>query len=272
MLRRMPPAVSTSSPLLFALPPSLSSPQAGQLERFLVARHGPGTRVVVPESYGALYEGIRSGQLSAGWAPPFLCARLEAQGTPILLWSVRHGVATYRSALVARAGSTLTLQTLAGTSVAWVDPDSTAGYLLACALLKSHGLEPAQLFRAQAFLGTYRRALEAVRDGEADVAAVYCPPARTGRSFAEGLEEMLPGQGRNFSLVSYTEEAPNAGVVASPALSPKQSEALSATFLALKESKEGEGILRDVFSGMEHFSPAPRQGYRSLYRLAVATL
>ena len=41
------------------------------------------------------------------------------------------------------------------------------------ALLQSKKLEPAKLFASQAFVGSYRAALEAVLDNKADVAGVF---------------------------------------------------------------------------------------------------
>lgn len=265
------PLQSTAS-LTFALPPSLSPPQARQLERFLAARIGKGLHVVVAGGYEVLFKDLRAGRAHAAWAPPFLCARLESQGLRVLMWGLRKGRPTYRAALLARAGAGLTLERLDGTAAAWVDTESTAGYLLPAALLKSHGLDAAQLFRSHAYMGTYRRALEAVRDGKADVASIYCPPQATGLTWETGVEEALPGESARFSLVAYTEEAPNAGVVVSNALSPAHTDALESAFAALTQGPEGESLLRDVFSGMERFERAPPRSYRSLYQLAVSAL
>lgn len=264
-----PPSTAT---LTFALPPSLSAAQSRQLERYLAARLGGSVQVMPADSYESLFKNVRSGRTHAAWAPPFLCARLESQGQRVLVWGLRKGRPTYRSALLARAGESLTLETLQGKAAAWVDSDSTGGYLLAIALLKSKNLEPSQVFRSQAYLGTYRRALEAVRDGAADVAAVYCPPEATGQTWEAGVEEALPGEAARFSLVTYTEEAPNAGVVVSNTLSPAQTTALEQAFASLAENAEGKALLRDVFSGMERFERAPPKSFRSLYQLAVASL
>lgn len=146
---------SPAAALHLALPPSLTAAQSLALERYLGERLGA-VKVAPAESYESLFKDVRSGRTHAAWAPPFLCARLESQGQRVLVWGLRKGRATYRSALVARAGAGLTLTTLKGTAVAWVDTDSTGGYLLAVAMLKSRGLEPARLFRSQSYVGTYR--------------------------------------------------------------------------------------------------------------------
>jgi phosphonate transport system substrate-binding protein len=46
---------------------------------------------------------------------------------------------------------------------------------------------------------------------------------------------------------------------------------LESTFLELADSPEGQALLRDVFSA-DRFEPAPRMGYRALYRVALASL
>lgn len=256
----------------FGLLPTLSAEQALQLKGALAPALGPSLEVEVCRSYDALFEGVRSGRLHAAWASPFLCARLEAQGTQVAVWGVRRNAPTYRSALVARAGAGLTLERLAGARAAWVDPDSTGGYLLGAMLLKSKGLDPRRLFQAQAFLGNYRRALEAVRDGAADVTAVYCPPASTGRTFEAGIEDVLPGEAGRFALVAYTEEAPNGGVVVAGTVPKAAVARLESAFLGLGGSAEGRALLGAVFSGMDGFERAPQLGYRAIYRLAVSAL
>ena len=260
------------SPLLFGLPPSFTPQQSSRLRRHLEAALGQDVAVVTSQNYTTLFQQLRAGQAHAAWAPPFLCARLESQGQRVLMWGLRKGLATYRSALLARADSKLTLQTLQGSAAAWVDTESTGGYLLAVAMLKARGLEAKHLFRSETYYGTYGKALGAVRDGAADVAAVYCPPEATGRGWEAGVDEALPGHARQFRLVGYTAEAPNGGVVVTGALTPERTEAMERAFGELHGSDVGRGVLRDVFSGMERFERAPPRSYRSLYALAVSSL
>ena len=259
----------------FGLPPSLGSAPAREradaltalLERALHRK----VEVSVASSYEALTKELLAGRSDAVWAPPFVCARMEALGVRVLARGVRRGRSSYRAALVARADAGLTLSTLQGQRVAWVDRDSVAGFLLPCAFLKAQGLEPARVFSAQHFTGSYKAALEAVRDGHADVASVFCPPESTGLTYSDGVDVVLPGQSARFTLLAYTEEAPNDGVPVGMAVAPELVGLLERALLGLHEREEGKRLLEEIFTA-ERFEPAPRMGYRALYRVALASL
>jgi phosphonate transport system substrate-binding protein len=259
----------------FGLPPSLGSDvtrgRAESLAQALERALGRRVEVSVAATYEALAKDLLAGRADAVWAPPFVCARVEAMGVRVLARGVRRGRSSYRSALVARVGSGLTVETLQGTRVAWVDRDSVAGYLLPGAYLKARGLEPARTFASQQFTGSYRAALEAVRAGTADVASIFCPPESTGLTFADGVEVVLPGTSDDYDLIAYTEEAPNDGVPVGMGVAPELAGLLERALLGLHESEEGRHLLEELFAA-ERFEPAPRMGYRALYRVALASL
>ena len=270
-----PPPHAPRFSFRFGLPPSLGSVVARErgdrLTAILERALGRKVEVGVAASYEALAKDLLAGRADAVWAPPFVCARVEAMGVRVLARGVRRGRSSYRSALVARADAGLTLDTLHGKRVAWVDRDSVGGYLLPAAYLKARGFEPAKAFASQHFTGSYRAALEAVLAGTADVAGVFCPPESTGLRYADGVEVVLPGQGAAFSLIAYTEEAPNDGVPVGMGVAPELVAQLERALLGLHESDEGRRLLEELFTA-ERFEPAPRMGYRALYRVALASL
>lgn len=260
----------------FALPPSLGSESAREradlFAAFLQRAVGRAVEVHVAANYETLAKDLLSGRADAAWAPPFVCARMEAMGVRVLVRGVRRGTSSYRSALVARAGAGLTVDKLKGTLAAWVDRDSVAGYLLPTAYLKTQGVEPARAFSSQQFTGSYRASLEAVLSGAADVTSVFCPPASTGQTYTSGVEDVLgKGTGTKFDLIAYTDEAPNDGVLVAMTVPPPLVETLEKALLGLQASPEGQNLLRDIFNA-EKFEPAPRMGYRALYRVALASL
>ncbi|MGE6758057.1 phosphate/phosphite/phosphonate ABC transporter substrate-binding protein [Corallococcus interemptor] len=260
----------------FGLPPSLGSEtareRAERLASFLQRALGKLVEVSVATSYETLAKDLLSGRADAAWAPPFVCARMEAMGVRVLARGVRRGMSSYRSALVGRAGSGLTLEKLKGATAAWVDRDSVAGYLLPSAFLKTQGLEPSRAFVSQQFTGSYQGALEAVLDGRAQVTSVFCPPASTGLTFTTGVEDVLgPGMGAKFELLAYTDEAPNDGVPVAMGLPAPLVTALEAALLGLPNTPDGQALMRDIFNA-DRFEVAPRMGYRALYRVALASL
>jgi phosphonate transport system substrate-binding protein len=133
---------------------------------------------VVPRGvwhYHHLLEGLADREIDIVWLPPILALRATANGrvVPIAL-PVRRGVSAYRSALFARADSTLrTMADLKGVRAAWVDRQSAAGYLIIRAHLAAQGLQLDEAFASETFLGTYDGVAGAVMDGDADVGATY---------------------------------------------------------------------------------------------------
>ncbi|HEX8819023.1 MAG TPA: PhnD/SsuA/transferrin family substrate-binding protein [Archangium sp.] len=271
----MPPPSQSRISFRFGLPPSLGSERARgraeQLAAYFGQALGRRVEVNVASSYDGLAKDLLAGRAEVVWAPPFVCARVEAMGVRVLARGVRRGRSSYRSALVARAGAGLSVDKLQGARVAWVDRDSVAGYLLPVASLKARGLEPARTFASQQFTGSYRAALEAVRDGTADVASIFCPPESTGLTFADGVEVVLPGNREGYELIAYTEESPNDGVPVGMSVAPELVGLLERALLGLHESEDGRRLLEDIFTA-ERFEPAPRMGYRALYRVALASL
>lgn len=259
----------------FDLPPSLGAEhlraRATRLEQFFTDTLGRRVEVQVAQSYEQLAKDVLSGRTDAAWAPPFVCARLEAMAARALARGVRKGKSVYRSALVCLNDRDLSLEKLSGTTVAWVDKDSVAGHLLPIALLRSKGIDPQKTFFLQTFVGSYRSALEQLCDGKVDVAAVFAPAANASTDLVTGAEEVMPGCAEKLKVLAFTDESPNDGVVLSPSADGAAVLALEKTLLTLDKTPEGRGLLAEVFS-VDRFEVAPRMGYRALYRVAMASL
>lgn len=259
----------------FDLPPSLGADQlrarASKLEQFFGEALGRRVEVQVAQSYEQLAKDVLAGRADAAWAPPFVCARLEAMAARALARGVRNGSSVYRSALVCLKDHKMALETLSGVSVAWVDKDSVGGYLLPIAFLKSKGIDPSKVFFAQTFAGSYRAALEQLCEGKVELAAVFAPPANAATGIATGADEIFPGCAAKIRVLAYTDESPNDGVVLSPNADGAAVLALEKTLLTLEKTPEGRAVLAEVF-GCDRFEPAPRMGYRALYRVAMASL
>lgn len=259
----------------FALPPSLGAERAAlraaPLESFLSVALGKRSEVLLGASYEGMARELLSGEVDAAWAPPFVCARMEAMGVRVLVRAVRGGASSYRGALICRASAPLTLQSLAGTTAAWTDRDSVAGYLLPMALLRAQGLNPPKLFLGQSFLGSYRDALLAVAEGKADLTSVWARVARPGQPDLTGVESILPERAQELLPFAFTEEVPNDGVAVAMSCAPAVVTALEHSLLTLPSSAEGKELLGEVFDA-ERFEPAPRMSYRALYRVALASL
>jgi len=258
----------------FALPSSLgpdASQRASQLESWLKEALGRETEVVVASTYESLARELLSGKVDAAWAPPFVCARIEAMGVRVLVRGQRNGASTYRAALMCRADSQVSLESLKGTTAAWSDRDSVGGYLLPVAFLRERSLDPARVFARQEFCGSYRAALEAVAKGDVDLTSIFAPSAKAGLGETTGVEEVWPAKSAEFRALAFTDEAPNDGVAVSMNLSPALVTELEKVLISMSHSELGAKVLKDCFNA-EKFEAAPRMGYRALYRVALASL
>lgn len=257
------------------IPPSMgewvSKKRARLLEEFLTLALGQTAEVEVAVSYETLAKDLLSGRVDAAWAPPFVCAKVEAMGLRVLLRSLRYGHASYRAALVTRRGYPLQWNDLWQTRAVWSDQDSVGGYLLPSSYLRSLKVDVETAFASQHFVGSYREAVQEVLDGFADLTSVFAPAEASAAPHSTGLEEIWPGSSAQLNVVALTEAAPNDGVAVSLSVLPHLSQALERTFLHMTESPTGQQVLREVFAA-DGFELAPRMSYRALYRVSMPQL
>jgi phosphonate transport system substrate-binding protein len=263
----------STDPLRFALPPSLgkgrAQDQAERLQVFLDEhrRSGPPIKVYVAESYTSLSLDLLAGQAALGWGPPFVCARVEVHGGRAILQAVRRGSTRYRAGLVCRRTDDVRMSELALLTAAWVDRDSTGGYLLPAAFFKSRGVDVARAFKKTFFVGSYTDAMEAVLQRAADVTAVYAS-AKDATQPATGLDDLGPGKRGALRIFEYTDETPNDAVLVGPQLQPREADALTEGILAAMESAAGRAIVKDVFNA-EGLAKANGDAYKSLHQLVL---
>lgn len=200
--------------LKLLLPPSLgrvpASARAELLGQWFTRNLGVPIDIQVASSYEELRRTIERREVDLAWAPPFVCAAVQGVAHTILK-AVRAGHSSYLSAIVGRSGELHGLESLRGRSAAWVDRLSTAGYLLPVAHLRASGHDPGSLLGEQRFLGSYARALRAVLDREADIAAIYVR-ASTNEAARDSAHELV-GEADRLQAIAFTAEVPSDGLV-----------------------------------------------------------
>ena len=226
----------------FLTPPSLGEVKeyvrAELLAMTLTQRLGCPVTVETTSTYEELIERAERGEAEVVWATAELCDRLAPSARAILR-AVRGGSAEYHAAFICRADDPVTLDTLQGAEAAWLTRWSAAGYVLPRAHLTESGIDPDRVFSEQRFWQTYRRALGAVLDGEADVAAIYCarPDERTVRA---SLAQHVGAREVELVPFAYTGPTRADGVVLTQALPPSQVERVIAALQTL--GSEGPGL------------------------------
>ena len=250
----------------FGVPPSLPVAPvpgaSGRLIRVLSAIVGRQVLLVQSLDYDALTDAVRRGEVDAAWAPPLVAARAEALGARIVARPLRRGSVRSRSALLVRTDSSLQLETLGGSTAAWVDRASLAGHLLPMAWLRERGLEPARLFGQQLFLGSFQACIQTLLGGEADVAALFAPPE--GHDLRQSVEEVAPGRATDVRVLACTMPALHDAWLVAPHVSLPEALRLERGLLGVGAIPEGSSLLRDVLRA-ERLERAPELGHRELF-------
>ncbi|MEZ4632387.1 MAG: phosphate/phosphite/phosphonate ABC transporter substrate-binding protein [Deinococcales bacterium] len=131
--------------------------------------------VFLPTEYRGLIEAMRSDNLDFAFFPPdgYVIASREANAQ-VLLKSVRNGNPFYWSAIIVRQDSGISsIADLEDKSMAWVDPNSAAGYVFPKAELTLAGVNPDEFFSSSTFAGKHDAAVLAVLNGSVDAAATF---------------------------------------------------------------------------------------------------
>jgi len=141
----------------------------------LKSKAGLSIRPLVLRSYDKLLDAMRSGEVHIAWAPPLIALDLErADVAKVRLCSRRAGKADYSSVLfTARSSAVQKLEDLKGARAAWVDKESSAGYLVPRLKLLAEGLDPDKIFAEQSIRRTHEAVVRVVMNGEADVGATF---------------------------------------------------------------------------------------------------
>jgi phosphonate transport system substrate-binding protein len=129
--------------------------------------------------YAGVMQGIAAGQLEAaefgasGFAGAWLdCKCIE----PVVVPQEKDGSTYYYSVMVVRADSGIkTLADMKGHSLAWADPNSTSGYLIPSATLKTKGINLADgaYFSKTGFSGGHEQGVVAVLNKQYDGAVTW---------------------------------------------------------------------------------------------------
>lgn len=224
---------------------------------------GEKVRVEVAPSYAELEGRVGRAEVEIAWAPPLLCSKIESSARAILK-AVRAGSSTYRSALVSRQQKPLqlTAASLSGARAAWVDPLSTAGYLLPMALLRKSDIDPDRVLAGQTFAGSYRAALRAVITGDADLAPIYSPDA-TEASAQEALSECVGLDRARLVPFAYSDEAPNDGLIVTAKLSRGDAESFVRKLTPFALATHGANLLLAVLAAdrLERADPGEYASY-----------
>ncbi|MBL8685191.1 MAG: PhnD/SsuA/transferrin family substrate-binding protein [Myxococcales bacterium] len=206
------------NPIRVLFPPSLGMPKAharAELVESSVAQAlGRPVSVTVARDYNELIRSTLAREADVVWAPAGVCGRISSMAKQVFR-VVRQGRTQYRSAVIVRSNSKLTIDNLGaarGVRAAWVDPHSLGGYILAQELFRRRGINPALVFGEQTFMGSHPEALAAVTDGRAELAAITAWSGEDHDVRAALTMHVGPLESR-LGVLAVTDEAPTDAIV-----------------------------------------------------------
>jgi serine/threonine-protein kinase len=243
-------------PLRIGLSPARGAKAArayGQrLSAVLEKRVNRHVRTTAFADYTGLIDALSSGQVDIAWMPPVPFVEAAERGAGIMVAVQRSGLASYRSVLFVRDSSPFhTLEDLRGESVAWVDPESSSGYLAAAVLLTRKLGPPDEIFSEQHFHGSHRAVCEAVLNGWASVGATYASIADDGSYTSSGWEGFLGSRAKEIRPIAVSDPIPGDNIAYRPGLPSRMIEELTRVFINLSRDNEGSALLADVFGADE---------------------
>jgi len=266
------------------------------LAEWLSQELGVPVRSFVPQDYTGLVEALGARRADIGMLPPF-AAFLGGRRYDIetILISTRKGVAGYRTQWMTNDPSvceeppvvvervcearsrdrenvvrkflecTGDVEQVRGESVAFVDPNSTSGYLFPAVQLMEMDIDPEQDLN-----GIF------VRGHDAAALAVYGGDTRFGVAYEDArnmLCEQYEDIGEKVIVFNHAPMIPNDGVQLRPGLPEDLQEAITEAFVKLTEKQAGlpdsEKILWILYEidGFKRFEPGMYDPVRAAYEI-----
>jgi phosphonate transport system substrate-binding protein len=244
---------ASSAPLKLLLPSPLGVERARSdaaqlaklftslLQREVVAEVAPNAEIAAM---------LASGKADLGWlsAAEYLeASRLSGGRVAPVSKLLRGGLPFYRSALFTLKWhkKLISPASLKGKKLAFVRPDSAAGYLLPRQILLAAGLTEAELKEDGTFYGDHAAVCAAVAAGKAEAGATFSND-RAGGLIA-GCSETLGQKTADLKVLAVSDPIPNDLIVVRPGYPLDGFAALRTALDGLRGSAEGKRVLEEVF-------------------------
>lgn len=218
-----------------------------------------------PPSYAALVDALEKDRVQYAWMPPVLMVLArERLRLRALLSAVRGERTDYRSVLFVDAASRVrSAEELRGTTVAWVDATSAAGYLYPRLQLAARGLDPVSLFGEELFVGSHAEVVRAVYDGRAACGATYAErPAGSEPIRRAGFLDVAPE--REARVIEWSRPIPNDVIVGHGHLEKTEHVTFAKAIQSI--AARDSDLVWNVFHARS-FTPTPRHALDPLWSL-----
>ncbi len=148
------------------------------LQAYLNRQFGVDVKLFTATDYAGIIEAIRARRVEMAFFGPASYARAwevtNGNVEPIVVESDINGVAAYRSVIIVKADAPYgKLEDLRGKSLAFVDPNSTSGFVAPNFFLHKNGTPANQYFARTGFAGSHDNVALAVANGQYDAGFVW---------------------------------------------------------------------------------------------------
>jgi phosphonate transport system substrate-binding protein len=246
-------------------------------QRLLEAKLGVPVKLFPAADYAGVMQGMAAGQLEAaefgasGFAGTWLdCKCVE----PIIVPQEADGSTFYYSVMVTRKDSGLTsIEQMKGHSLAWADPNSTSGYLIPSATLKSKGidLKDGAYFTRTGFAGGHEQAVVAMLNKQYDGCVTWTSgQGDIGQGYSRGNLRSMVDRGMlkmsDVNIIWQSGKIPNGPWAVRTALPAELKKTFADFLLDLPKSH------KDVYDAVEQgtgvgYVPATMELYKDIIDL-----
>ncbi len=218
-------------------------------------------KLVPVQNYQQLLEKLATKEIDLGTAGSYIGYRAikEVKAVP-LVRPEQGGISTYKSLIVVRKDSGITnLRQLKGKSFAYVDMNTSAGYIYPRAVLRKMGYDPENFFSKTVLAGKHDAAFLAVfhrqEVGAAAKDLVY-----------NQLVKQNPKIGQELSIIASGGRFPEKPIMARPGMSATMRSRIIKVFLEMNRDAEGRAALEDF--GADRFIRTTVEDFASVDELA----
>lgn len=210
-------------------------------------------------TYDELEQAMTGGRIDLAWLPPLVFARLDRRGVATAVATVvRRGDAFWSVLVTSRASGIdrIDAELLRGRRIAWVDPLSASGHVVARLGLVARGIDPRATFSSESFAGSHAEALHATLEGRADVAATFARCDAEGR-VVHGPWDEAGIRPEEVVVLGRLGEVPPDLVAASRRLTQQLLDAVGAAMVDVSKDPALEPVLQAIFGGTRFLAGTP---------------
>lgn len=246
------PLGTTQNPIKFILLPSadtrLLASKTTFIKNYLETETPYKYKFSIPTNYVATVEafGTKRADIAYMNTVGYIMAHNKFQ-VEARLTTERHGLTTYQAQILAKAnGSIQTLADINNKTFAYVDPISTAGYLVPAKLLADHNIKPHKTVFAQ----RHDNVVMMIYQGQVDAGATWYSPPINGK--IQDARKLVQTQYKDIEskvkIIHLTDPLPNDPIVFRADLPHKiKEDTINALFKYIK-TKEGKEVFFDILS------------------------